>query len=69
MDLVTQNSQFMIGASCFAGTRVPVATLFDNLNDCTTFTQVIWRFSGFSVEQIKAVLQQAADAMQKRATY
>ena len=41
MDIVTQNSQFMSGASCFAGARLPVATLLDNLNDCTTFTQVI----------------------------
>ena len=69
MVIVTQNLYIMSGALCFAGTRVPVATLFKNLNDGATFNPFVERFSRVSLKQVKAVLQQAADAMQKRATY
>ena len=69
MDIVMQNPNILSGAPCFAGTRVPVATLYDNLNHGATFNRFVEWFSGNSLEQVKAVLQQAADAMQKRATY
>ena len=67
MDLVTQNPNIMSGSPCFAGTRVPVATLFDNLKDGATIGQFVEWFSGVSLSQVKAVLQHAADTMQKRA--
>ena len=69
MDIVTQNPNILSGAPYFASTHVPAATLFDNLNDGATFNPFVERFSGVSLEQVKAVLQQAANAMQKRATY
>ena len=69
MDIVPQNPNILSGAPYFAGTQVPSATLFDNLNDGATFNRFVEWFSGNSLEQVKAVLQQAANAMQKRATY
>ena len=67
MDIITQNPNVMSGAPCFAGTRVPVATLFDNLNDGATLNQFVEWFPGVGLEQVKAVLKQAGDTMQKRA--
>ena len=71
MDIITQNPNIMSGSPCFAGTRVPVAALFDNLSDGATPNQFVEQFvewsPGVSLEQLKAVLRQAADAMQQRA--
>ena len=67
MDIITQNPNIMSGAPCFAGTRVPVATLFDNLNDGATLNQFVEWFPGVTLEQVKAVLQLASNAMLKRA--
>lgn len=67
MDVITQNPNIMSGAPCFAGTRVPVATLFDNLNDGATLNQFVEWFPGVTLEQVKEVLQQASNAMLKRA--
>jgi uncharacterized protein (DUF433 family) len=67
MDIITQNPNVMSGAPCFAGTRVPVATLFDNLNDGATLNQFVEWFPGVTLEQVKAVLQQASNDMLKRA--
>ena len=67
MDTVTQDPHIMSGAPCFAGTRVPVATLFDNLNDGATLNQFVEWFPGVSLHQAQAVLRQAYDALQKRA--
>lgn len=58
---ITQHPNIMSGAPCFAGTRVPVATLFDNLNDGATLQQFVEWFPGVSLEQVKAVRQKAAD--------
>lgn len=67
MQLITQNPNVMSGAPCFAGTRVPVSTLFDNLNDGATVNQFVEWFPGVTLEQAKAVLQQASNEMLKHA--
>jgi uncharacterized protein (DUF433 family) len=67
MDIITQNPNVMSGAPCFAGTRVPVATLFANLNDGATLYQFVEWFPGVTLEQVKAVLQQASNSVLKRA--
>ena len=53
----------MSGVLCFAGTRIPVATLFDNLNDGATLDQFVEWFPGVSLQQVKAVLRQASDEL------
>ena len=65
METITQNPNVMSGAPCFSGTRVPVATLFDNLRDGATLNQFVEWFPGVSLQQVKDVLKQASDEVLK----
>lgn len=48
------------GAWVFRGTRVPVAALFENLEDGATVHDFLAWFRGVTSEQMRAVLDQAA---------
>jgi uncharacterized protein (DUF433 family) len=48
------------GAWVFRGTRVPVAALFENLEDGALVTQFVEWFPGVTLEQARAVLEHAA---------
>ena len=48
------------GAWLFRGTRVPVAALFENLEDDASVQQFIEWFPGVTLEQARTVLEQAA---------
>ena len=48
------------GAWVFRGTRVPVAALFENLEDDASVLQFVEWFPGVSLEQARAVLDHAA---------
>ena len=48
------------GAWVFRGTRVPVAALFENLEDDASAHQFVEWFPGVSLEQVRAVLEHAA---------
>ena len=48
------------GAWLFRGTRVPVAALFENLEDDASVHQFIEWFPGVTLEQARTVLEQAA---------
>lgn len=48
------------GAWVFAGTRVPIAALFENLEDDASLHEFVEWFPGVATEQGKAVLQHAA---------
>lgn len=48
------------GAWVFRGTRVPVAALFENLEDDASVHQFVEWFPGVSLEQVRAVLEHAA---------
>jgi uncharacterized protein (DUF433 family) len=48
------------GAWVFKGTRVPVAALFENLEDGVSVHQFIDWFPGVSLEQARSVLEHAA---------
>jgi uncharacterized protein (DUF433 family) len=67
MDCISQNPNIMSGAPCFTGTRVPVATLFDNLADGATLSQFVEWFPGVTLQQVKAVLAQVSRDMFKLA--
>lgn len=57
---VERDPQRVSGAWVFRGTRVPVAALFENLeNGATVFDFVEW-FPGVTEEQARAVLDHAA---------
>jgi uncharacterized protein (DUF433 family) len=48
------------GAWVFRGTRVPVAALFENLEDGASITQFVEWFPGVTIEGARAVLEHAA---------
>jgi len=48
------------GAWVFRGTRVPVAALFENLEDDASVQQFVEWFPGVTAEQARAVLEHAA---------
>jgi uncharacterized protein (DUF433 family) len=48
------------GAWVFRGTRVPVAALFENLEDGASIQDFVQWFPGVSLEQVRSVLEHAA---------
>jgi uncharacterized protein (DUF433 family) len=48
------------GAWLFRGTRVPVAALFENLEDGVSIAQFAELFPGVTLDQARAVLEHAA---------
>lgn len=48
------------GAWVFRGTRVPIAALFENLEDDASAHQFVEWFPGVTLEQVRAVLEHAA---------
>ena len=48
------------GAWVFRGTRVPVAALFENLEDGAIASQFVEWFPGVTLDQVRAVLEHAA---------
>jgi uncharacterized protein (DUF433 family) len=57
---VERDPQRASGAWVFRGTRVPVAALFENLEDGAQVSQFVQWFPGVSDEQVRAVLEHAA---------
>lgn len=54
---VEQTPDKVSGAWVFKGTRVPVKTLFENLEDGATIDQFLTWFPGVSKNQVIAVLE------------
>ncbi len=54
---VERSAEKLSGAWVFQGTRVPVKTLFENLEDGATVDQFLEWFEGVSREQVRAVLE------------
>jgi uncharacterized protein (DUF433 family) len=48
------------GAWVFRGTRVPVAALFENLEDGASLTDFVQWFPGVTLDQVRKVLEHAA---------
>ena len=57
---VEHQADIVSNAWVFRGTRVPVAALFENLEDGATVTQFVEWFPGVSPVQVRAVLEHAA---------
>ena len=57
---VERDPQRVSGAWVFRDTRVPVAALFENLEDGAQVSQFVQWFPGVSPEQVRAVLEHAA---------
>jgi uncharacterized protein (DUF433 family) len=52
------------GAWVFRGTRIPVAAVFENLEDGLTIDQIVQMFDGLTREQVRAVLDFAAHSLE-----
>ena len=57
---VERDPERVSGAWVFAGTRVPVASLFENLEDGVPIGEFIDLFPGVSLEQAREVLEHVA---------
>lgn len=57
---VERDPERVSGAWVFRGTRVPVAALFENLEDGARIDQFVQWFPGVLLEQVRAVLEHAA---------
>lgn len=57
---VEQESGRVSGAWIFRGTRVPVAALFENLEDGASIQDFVQWFPGVTLDQVRAVLAHAA---------
>jgi len=52
------------GAWVFRGTRMPVAAVFENLEDGITIDELLELYDGLTREQVQAVLEFAAQSLQ-----
>lgn len=59
-EAVESDPAVLSGAWVFRGTRVPVAALFENLEDDASLHDFVEWFPGVTVEQARAVLEHAA---------
>ena len=57
---VERDPERVSGAWVFRGSRVPVAALFENLEDGVPVGEVVALVPGVSLEQARAVLEHAA---------
>jgi uncharacterized protein (DUF433 family) len=57
---VERDHELVSGAWVFRGTRVPIAALFENLEDGAQVDQFVEWFPGVSLEQARTVLEHAA---------
>jgi len=51
------------GAWVFRGTRIPAAAVFENLEDGLTIDEIVRMFDGLTREQVRAVLDFAAESL------
>ncbi len=56
------------GASVFRGTRIPVVAVFENLEDGLTVNEIVEMCDGLKQEQVKAVLDFAAQSLSAHST-
>ena len=60
---VERDSQRVSGTWVFRGTRVPVAALFENLEEGVEITEFVSLFPGVTLEQVRLVLDHAAKSL------
>lgn len=57
---VERDPQRVSGAWVFTGTRIPVAALFENLEDGVSLTEFVELFPGVTEQQARSVLEHVA---------
>ena len=59
-EAVERDAERYSGAWVFRGSRVPVAALFENLEDGAPVAEFVEWFPGVTLKQVRAVLEHAA---------
>ena len=59
-DAVERHPQRYSGAWVFRGTRVPVSSLFENLEAGLSVAEYVAAFEGVTIEQVRSVLEHVA---------
>jgi uncharacterized protein (DUF433 family) len=62
-DVVESVPGKLSGVWVFRGTRIPVAPVFENLEDRLTVDEIVSMFDGLQREQVRAVLEFAARSL------
>lgn len=57
---VERDPERVSGAWVFRGTRIPVAALFENLEDGASASEFVEWFPGVTLQQVRAALEHAA---------
>jgi uncharacterized protein (DUF433 family) len=65
--VITSSPDVMGGTPVFAGTRIPVATLFDYLEEGESIDDFLEGYPGVTREQVVAVLEEAKANLRPRA--
>ena len=66
--VVTINPKILGGTPCFAGTRVPVKSLFDHLEGGYNVDYFLMQFPSVKREQVVALLESSLHSAEKDAT-
>ena len=67
-NVVTINPKVLGGTPCFAGTRVPVKSLFDHLEGGYTVDYFLTQFPSVKRDQVLAVLESSRHRAEREAT-
>ena len=66
-NVVTINPKILGGTPCFAGTRVPVKSLFDHLEGGYNVDYFLTQFPSVTREQVLAVLENSREKAERDA--
>jgi uncharacterized protein (DUF433 family) len=67
MQVVVVDKQILGGTPCFAGTRVPVKSLFDYIEGGYTVDYFLTQFPSVRHEQVMALLETARETIESEA--
>jgi len=67
-NIVTINPNVLGGTPCFAGTRVPVKSLFDHLEQGYNIDYFLMQFPSVKRDQVMAVLENSRHSAEREAT-
>jgi uncharacterized protein (DUF433 family) len=65
--VVSVNRNVQGGVPCFAGTRVPISTLFDHLKLGYTIDYVLEQFPSIKREQVQKLLEESKRGVEREA--
>jgi uncharacterized protein (DUF433 family) len=63
---ITTEPHILHGAACFAGTRIPVTVVLDNLADGAELAEIVRQYPSLGPDHVSAALGYAADLARER---